>query len=86
MVASELVLIANLSLEPAQHTIYQGVLTDIPLGRLAPGDSSETELPVAFLARGRFDILSEIRALNAADVSGPVGRGDLRAIVDTDFS
>lgn len=79
-------LVANLSLEPAQHIIYQGVLADIPLGRLTPGESSETELPIAFLARGRFDILSDIRALNTADAPGSMGRGDLRAVVDTDFS
>ncbi|KAH9926207.1 TRAPP II complex [Fomitopsis serialis] len=83
---AELVLVANLSLEPAQHTIYQGVLTDIPMGRLAPGESYETELPVAFLSRGRFDVLTEIRALNVSDSSSPIGRGDLRAVVETDFS
>ncbi|KZT67733.1 hypothetical protein DAEQUDRAFT_792472 [Daedalea quercina L-15889] len=82
----EMVLVANLSLEPAQHTIYQGVLSDIPVGRLAPGDSYETELPVAFLSRGRFDILAEIRSLNVSESSNPVGRGDLRAVVDEDFS
>jgi len=81
----ELVLVANLSLEPAQHTIYQGVLTDIPMGRLAPGESSETELPVAFLSRGRFDVLAEIRALNVSDGPSPIGRGDLRVAVETDF-
>ncbi|TFY64017.1 hypothetical protein EVJ58_g2901 [Rhodofomes roseus] len=83
---AELVLVANLALEPAQHTIYQGVLTGIPMGRLAPGESYETELPVAFLSRGRFDVSAEIRALNVSDTTSPVGRGDLRAVVEADFS
>ncbi|OBZ75570.1 hypothetical protein A0H81_04217 [Grifola frondosa] len=42
--SSELILTLNLTLEPSQHVIYQGTLADIPLGRLAHGESQETSM------------------------------------------
>ena len=76
--ASDLVLTLNLELEPAQHTVYEGELVDIPVGRLAKGESYDVETPLAFLACGRFDFSAEVFALGRSRDAGLVGHGKMR--------
>ncbi|KAI0636866.1 TRAPP II complex [Trametes polyzona] len=78
---SELILTLNLTLEPSDHVVYQGELLDIPVGRLAKGDSYEVETPVAFVACGRFDFSAEVRALGRPKDSSLVGYGKMRIAV-----
>ncbi|PCH38067.1 hypothetical protein WOLCODRAFT_114758 [Wolfiporia cocos MD-104 SS10] len=78
---ADLVLTLDLSLEPSQYVVYQGVLSDIPIGRLQPGESEEAELPVVFVSGGRFDFAAEVHVhRRRRDGSGLVGRGQLRAV------
>lgn len=77
--ATPLSLIADLSFDPAQHVIYEGVLVDVPVGRLESGESREFEVLVSFVASGRFSLRSDIRVLGEA--RGGVWRGELNAIV-----
>lgn len=62
-------LTVNILLDPAQHILYEGVLSDIPIGHLEVGESHEFELPVAFVSCGAFEI--------AAEANGPQGRSRL---------
>ncbi|KAI0362223.1 hypothetical protein OH77DRAFT_1416447 [Trametes cingulata] len=78
---SELVLTLNLTLEPSDHVVYQGELLDIPIGRLAKGESHEVETPVAFVACGRFDFSAEVRALGRPREASLVGHGKMRIAV-----
>jgi len=79
----ELIFTLNLSLSPLQHIIHEGVLTDIPIGRLPSGASQEVETPVAFVSCGRFDIRADVRAYGLPGEASHVGRGHLRALVET---
>ncbi|KAI0375001.1 hypothetical protein BV20DRAFT_1041173 [Pilatotrama ljubarskyi] len=78
---SELVLTLNLALEPSDHVVYQGELLDIPVGRLAKGESHEVETPVAFVACGRFDFAAEVHALGRPRDLNLVGHGRMRIAV-----
>ncbi|OSC99049.1 hypothetical protein PYCCODRAFT_1454002 [Trametes coccinea BRFM310] len=78
---SELILTLNLTLEPSDHVVYQGELLDIPVGRLAQGESHEVETPVAFVACGRFDFSAEVRAVARPRESSLVGHGKMRIAV-----
>ncbi|KAJ2970150.1 hypothetical protein NUW54_g12794 [Trametes sanguinea] len=78
---SELILTLNLTLEPSDHVVYQGELLDIPVGRLAKGESHEVETPVAFVACGRFDFAAEVRAVARPRESSLVGHGKMRIAV-----
>lgn len=82
--ASELVLTLTLSLEPAQHVLFQGTIRDVPIGRLAPGESQVADTPVVFVSGGRFDCSAEVHALGLAAPSSQVGRGQLRAVVNVE--
>jgi hypothetical protein len=71
-----------LTVEPAEHTVFEGVLTDIPLGRLDVGESREVETIVCFLSSGRFEIGADVRRLGTAEGGDrTVGVGQLKAIV-----
>lgn len=82
--ASELVLTLTLSLEPAQHVLFQGTIRDVPIGRLAPGESQVADTPVVFVSGGRFDCSAEVHALGLAAPLSQVGRGQLRAVVNVE--
>ena len=73
-----MVLTLNLELEPAEHVIFQGELVDIPVGRLAKGETYDVETPVTFIACGRFDFSAEVYALGKSEDYSPVGHGKMR--------
>ncbi|TBU35870.1 TRAPP II complex [Dichomitus squalens] len=75
---SDLVLTLTLELEPAEHVIFQGELVDIPVGRLAKGETYDVETPVTFIACGRFDFSAEVYALGKSEDYSPVGHGNMR--------
>ncbi|KAH9946027.1 TRAPP II complex [Epithele typhae] len=78
---SELVLMLNLELDPEAHVVTQGELVDIPIGRLARGESYEVETPLAFIACGRFDFGAEVSAIGRQPDFTIVGHGRMRISV-----
>jgi hypothetical protein len=82
--ASVLVLTIDYTLEPAEHVVHEGALSDIPLGRIASGESREVNLPVSFVAAGRFDIGAEVRVWDVHGEDGKAGKGKLTVDVSED--
>lgn len=74
-----LVATLDIALEPAQHIVFEGVSSNIPLTKLAEGESYEVEVPITFVSLGHFDLSAQVRRLGHA--VGVVGRGQLSAIV-----
>jgi len=70
-----------MEINPADHVIYEGVLSSIPVGHLEAGDTRELEMALAFLSHGRFDIRAEVRILGAPRSDQKAGVGQLRAEV-----
>lgn len=71
----------NLKVDPADHIIYDGVLSNIPLGRIESGETGDVETAVCFLSQGRFEIFAEVHILGASRSERKAGRGQLKAIV-----
>ncbi|KAF9264661.1 hypothetical protein L218DRAFT_861806 [Marasmius fiardii PR-910] len=46
----------DIQVEPAEHVIHDGVLSDIPVGKLGNKESREIDIAICFLSHGRFDI------------------------------
>lgn len=70
-------------MSPSQHVIYQGALTDIPVGRLQTGATQEVELPMTFVSCGDFELHADVHAYNPSKDAIHVGQGCLRAFVET---
>jgi hypothetical protein len=81
---TELVFTADLSMEPAEHVIAEGVVTGMPIGRLQSGDSKDIELALCFLCFGRFDIRAEVRILGTDRNGSKAGTTQLIADVLAD--
>lgn len=65
-------------MEPPEHALYEGVLSDIPIGRLDIGTSQEVEIPVTFVACGRFELSAEVVI---PEIRSRVGQARLKAVV-----
>lgn len=76
--AEQLVLTANLSIEPDEHVLYEGVLSKIPIGRLEGGETYDIEIPLTFMTCGRFELTCETFVLGSRC---RVGQGQLWANV-----
>jgi trafficking protein particle complex subunit 9 len=79
--ASPLILTANLFFEPSKHTIFQGMLMDIPMGRIEGGQERELNTPICFVSCGKFELRAEIHIFDASQDEGVVGKGQLIVIV-----
>ncbi|KAF8654133.1 hypothetical protein AX16_003664 [Volvariella volvacea WC 439] len=82
MSQSVIVLTLDLTIEPVEHVVHEGVLNGLPVGRLEPGSRVVREVPVCFLARGQFEVIAEVNPLGISR-GGSVrsGFGHLTALV-----
>ncbi|KAL4067655.1 transport protein Trs120 or TRAPPC9 TRAPP II complex subunit-domain-containing protein [Scleroderma citrinum] len=79
---SHLDIVINLSMSPEEHILYEGVLMDIPLGKVDCGQLKDIEVPICFLCMGQFEVGAEARILGIVGESGRAGVGWLRVIVN----
>ncbi|KAG7092479.1 hypothetical protein E1B28_008831 [Marasmius oreades] len=49
-------LTVNIHVEPTEHMIHDGALSEIPVGTLGKNESQEIDVGICFLSHGRFDI------------------------------
>ncbi|KAJ7940592.1 TRAPP II complex [Mycena leptocephala] len=64
--------------QSSPHVIFEGLLRDVPIGRLETGESREVETGVCFLSYGRFEISAEAKVVGFAESKGT---GRLTAMV-----
>lgn len=69
-------------MEPSHHVVYEGVLSNIPVGRLESRESYEFDTPVTFLSSGKFDLSADVRIPSQSGDKGQFGRGQLKAVVE----
>jgi len=75
---TSLVFTVDFDLQSSQHIIFEGLLRDVPIGRLESGESREIETGLCFLAYGRYEILVEAKVVGSAESKGA---GRLTAMV-----
>lgn len=72
----------SLTVTPSEHVLYDGVLSELPVGRLESGEERQIEFGVCFVGEGGFDIHAEARLVDAnLDDEVKVGEGELRVFV-----
>ncbi|KAG1715705.1 hypothetical protein ID866_1468 [Astraeus odoratus] len=80
--SSALIIMINLSLSPEDHVLFEGTLTDIPLGRIDSGKSKNVDVPLCFLCAGQFEVSAEARKVGVGEnIGGQTPVGWTRAIV-----
>lgn len=73
-----LTLTLDVNAEPADHIIYEGVLSNVPLGHLNGGESAHTEFSVSFAARGLFELAANAGIWGSIGEGSKVGHGVLK--------
>jgi len=80
-----LVLALSIALSPVDYVLVEGVLTDIPIGRLGAGESHTLDMGMCFVAQGKFDAVAEARALGSSGTGFRlVGSGESSVLVGLD--
>jgi hypothetical protein len=81
---SPLVFTMDLEASPSEYLIYEGVLTDLPVGRLESGESKEITTSICFLTSGHFEISGLIRGFGGTETDSRVARTHITAILRDD--
>jgi trafficking protein particle complex subunit 9 len=84
LVVQSLVLTADITVDPADHVLQEGVLSDVPIGRLETGGVHEFETPLCFVACGRFSVQVDARAVDGTARDAKVGSATLKVVVSED--
>ncbi|KAG5645221.1 hypothetical protein DXG03_006638 [Asterophora parasitica] len=79
--SSSQVFTLDLDLEPSEHIVYEGILSDLAIGRLESGESRQLDTAICFLADGRFEISAEVRNFDSSRSDARAGIGQLLAVV-----
>ncbi|KAH7103873.1 TRAPP II complex [Auriculariales sp. MPI-PUGE-AT-0066] len=81
--SAPLVLALSLALTPVDYVLVEGVLTDIPVGRVQSGETTTLDMGMCFVAAGSFDIAAEARSL-VENGFQQVGTGEFVVLVESD--
>lgn len=72
-------------MNPSEHMLYEGVLSDIPVGKLESGEERQVEIGICFISEGRFDLRAEARLIGCkVDEYAKAGERSLRVFVQDD--
>jgi len=71
----------DLEVNPPEYVIYEGVITDLAIGRLNNGECREVTTSLCFLASGRFDISAVVRCFGTSGMDSRTARAHTTVIV-----
>lgn len=75
----------SFSISPSEYVLYDGVLSDIPVGQVEVGEEKDIEFGLCFVSEGRFDIGVQAWVVDGdADEEAKAGEGKLRVLVQSD--
>ncbi|KAG6879987.1 hypothetical protein C0992_008580 [Termitomyces sp. T32_za158] len=79
---SSQVFVMDMEMEPLEHIVSEGVLSELAVGCLESGETRQIDTAICFLSKGRFEISAEVRSYETtwSDTSR-AGIGHLVAIV-----
>lgn len=63
--SSPLAMTLDLIFDPAEQVLWEGVLSNMAMGKLKPDETKTVEVPLCFLCTGRFEIGAEVRIMGA---------------------
>ncbi|KAF8590613.1 hypothetical protein K439DRAFT_1382134 [Ramaria rubella] len=81
-----LILTLTLTLNPSEHVLYDGVLSNLPVGKLECGEEREIEFGICFVAEGKFELRAEAWVVDGgADEDAKAAEGELRVTVRSEL-
>jgi len=83
-IALPVVFTLDLEASPSEYLIYEGVLTELAVGRLNSGETREISTSVCFLACGRFELSAQVRGFGNSETERRGARTHITAIVTED--
>jgi trafficking protein particle complex subunit 9 len=78
---SAMVFVMDLDVLPHDSVVYEGVLNDIPIGRLEPREERTHAIGVCFLSRGHFELSAQVRPFGVPHLETRMSKATLIAIV-----
>lgn len=82
MQVSDLTLALSITIEPSDFVVFDGVLRNIPFGRISAGKSLDFQIPIMFVAQGQFKFSSQIYAIEVGKEARREGAGSLTVIAE----
>lgn len=79
--ALPLVFTMDMEATPSEYLVHEGVLTDLPVGRLEGGQSKEILTSICFLTSGHFEISALVRGFGGSEIEGRVAKSHITAIL-----
>lgn len=76
-----MVFVMDLDVLPQDSVVYEGVLNDIPIGRLEPGEKRSHTIGVCFLSRGHFELSAQMRPFGVPHFETRMSKATLTAVV-----
>ena len=74
----------DVELDPSESIVFEGILNDIPLGRLEANEVRDFSLGICFLSSGRFELSAQARPFGIPHLEARAARASLvAAIVDS---
>ena len=77
-----MVFVMDMDILPHESVAYEGVLNDIPIGRLEPGEKRVHTVGICFLSRGHFEISTQVRPFGAPHMETRTSKATLTAVVN----
>ena len=83
--ASPVVFTLDFEATPTEYLVYEGVFTDVAIGRLKGGESREVSTPLCFLSCGRYEISAQVRGVDNSKTEGRLAKTYISVIVKNDI-
>lgn len=83
-VASPVVFALDFEATPSEYLVYEGVFTDVAVGRLMTGESREISMLLCFLSCGRYEICAQVRGVDSPETDGRLAKTFTTVIVESD--
>ncbi|KAF4614895.1 hypothetical protein D9613_003081 [Agrocybe pediades] len=81
LMPSPLVFTLDFEINPVEYVIFEGVLTDLPVGRLENGESKEVTTSLCFLTSGQFEISAQVRGFGGTEADTRIARNHISVVL-----
>jgi hypothetical protein len=82
LVAFPVVFTADFSVEPAEYVVHEGIMSDLPVGRLQSGETKDVTMTLCFHTFGHFELSVQVQSFGTTE--NRVATSHITAIVTDD--
>lgn len=74
-----MVFTADFTVEPAEYVVHEGIMSDLPVGRLNSGESTDITMTLCFHTFGDYELSVEVQSFGTPETR--VARSHITAVV-----